>query len=217
MDGTIQSGDCARSAAPSTEEPDDDELVQQFLNGNTAAFGQIVQRHRDRLTTVAKRYARNEHDAEDIMQEAWFKASTSMDTYRAEAKLSTWLHRLVANKAYDYNHGSRHRESPLLDEPTTSLRLHPAMISRPFEHVEHTLIIRSVLAQLPAHHRAALVLVDLLGYSVSEAAQREGVQAGTMKSRRARARERAAEWLRAPVAAGAQVDGSAKRSTIGQT
>ena len=77
----------------------DEELVDAFIEGDNKAFSAIVERHRKRLTTVARRYTRNEYDAQDVVQEAFLRASCNLHNYRRESALSTWLHRLVKTPA----------------------------------------------------------------------------------------------------------------------
>lgn len=166
----------------------DEDLVRDFLDGDTAAFGKIVTRHRARLTHVARRYAANEDDAQDIMQEAWLKASTSMSTYRSEAKLTTWLHRVVANKGYDFVTNKARRELPLLDDDDTTHRYSAQLVHDPYDHVDRKLLLTQIISALPEHQRTALILVDMLGHDLESAADELGVRTGTVKSRRARAR-----------------------------
>lgn len=167
----------------------DEQLVNDFLNGDTKAFRLIVDRHRTRLLHVARKYGRNEHDAEDILQEAWLKASTSMDTYRAEAKLSTWLHRVVANKGYDYSVHRHRKEMITLDEEESTVYSNDQLIERPFEEVDTQIAVNSALMILPPAQRAALVYVDMLGMTVTDTAALLGTKPGTIKSRRSRAKE----------------------------
>lgn len=175
-------------SCPHGDQRTDDELVESFLDGDVRAFRIIVDRHRARLVAVARRYANNEHDAQDIMQETWLKASTSLAGYRAEAKLTTWLHRIVANKGYDFvNHRSR-REQPLLDDTDTEHRYRMQLAHTPHEAAENHIFLACLLARLPEAQRTALVLVDMLGHDLGSAAEQLGVRPGTVKSRRARAR-----------------------------
>lgn len=67
----------------------DQQLVDDFCSGDASAFNAIFTKHRRRLRGVARRYAGNDHDIDDIMQDAMLKASTKLDTYRAESALST--------------------------------------------------------------------------------------------------------------------------------
>ncbi|AWB82877.1 RNA polymerase subunit sigma [Corynebacterium yudongzhengii] len=175
-------------ACPDDDHRTDDELVEDFLDGDVRAFRIIIERHRARLIAVARRYAANEDDAQDIMQETWLKASTSLDGYRAEAKLTTWLHRIVSNQGYDFVHHRSRRERPVLDEEDTAHRMQTKLSHTPHEHVVNTMLMQQILAKVPEYQRTALVLVDMLGHDVSSAARALGVRPGTVKSRRARAR-----------------------------
>ena len=167
----------------------DDELVNDFLEGDTKAFRIIVERHRTRLLHVARKYGRNDHDAEDILQEAWLKASTSMDTFRAEAKLSTWLHRVVANKGYDHTVHRHRKEDVTLDSSESPEYGKKQLVERPFDSVDTRLAVNSALMLLPPAQRAALIYVDMLGMTVTDTADELGTKPGTIKSRRARAKE----------------------------
>lgn len=177
--GTISDG--ARS---------DQQLVEAYMGGDPRAFTAIVQRHRARLVYVARRYSRNENDVEDILQEALFKASRNMHTYRSEATLSTWLHRLVMNTGFDHVKASRKRlrDVSIDDDERISPEANPVLAHDPTAHLDRTIVVRQALEALPETQRRALVLIDVIGLSVERAAAEMGVQPGTVKSRRARAR-----------------------------
>ncbi|WP_288832415.1 sigma-70 family RNA polymerase sigma factor [uncultured Corynebacterium sp.] len=177
--GTISDG--ARS---------DQQLVEAYMGGDPRAFTAIVQRHRARLVYVARRYSRNENDVEDILQEALFKASRNMHTYRSEATLSTWLHRLVMNTGFDHVKASRKRlrDVSIDDDERISPEANPGLAHDPTAHLDRTIVVRQALEALPETQRRALVLIDVIGLSVERAAAEMGVQPGTVKSRRARAR-----------------------------
>ena len=173
------------------EHASDSDLVAAYLEGDQAAFAQIVQRHRQHMAAIAKRYARDEHDAQDIMQEALFKASRNMHTYRSEAALSTWLHRLVSNAAFDYakRPENRRQHTSLDDDEDLRKEITGAMAHDPLAGLDGVLAIRRLLEVLPAAQRRAVWLTDVAGLSISHAARELGVQPGTVKSRRHRARE----------------------------
>lgn len=113
-------------------------------------------------------------------------------SYRADAQVSTWLHRIVVNACLD-----RIRRDKL--RPTVSLPEFdiPAMASREdrYAAVELSMSIGAALAQLPAEQRAVVVALDVEGLSIAETAQRLGVAEGTVKSRSSRGRLRLAKLL----------------------
>jgi len=172
----------------------DEELLRAHVAGDTEAFGEIVRRHRDRLWAVALRTMGDREDAADALQEALISAYRSAHRFRGDAAVTTWLHRIVVNACLDRVRRRAARPTvPLVDtEPS------------PVAPVDSdtALDVRAALARLPVEQRAALVLVDVQGYSVAEAAVILDVAEGTVKSRCARGRARLAAllgYLRNPV------------------
>ncbi|MHA2790206.1 RNA polymerase sigma factor [Corynebacterium sp. S7] len=168
----------------------DQELIAAFNMGDTRAFSVIVERHRPRLLPVARRYAKNEHDAQDILQEALLKAACNLQGFRNEATLSTWLHRLVMNSGYDYiKHRRRIAHMSLDDESKINTDSNPSLGHDPIAQLDRVIMLRQVMGRLPAAQRRAILLIDVAGLTVERAAREMGVQPGTIKSRRARGRE----------------------------
>lgn len=169
----------------------DRQLAADYSAGDTRAFKVIVKRHRQRMYFVARNYARNDHDAQDIVQEALLRASRSLHTYRGEAQLSTWLHRTVTNVALDHQRRASRREQTVSydDETIISQDYNRLLAHDPTATLEQFLALRQAVAQLPAAQQKALVLIDVYGMSVEHAARELGVRPGTVKSRRYRARE----------------------------
>ena len=167
----------------------DEELVDAFIEGDNKAFSAIVERHRTRLTTVARRYTRNDHDAQDVVQEAFLRASCNLHSYRRESSLSTWLHRLVKNSGYDYLNHRSNRENASLDAEDFDDDRNPLLAHNPSENLAEQLVVREAMQLLREDQREALVLTDVAGFRVGEVATAQGVKPGTIKSRRARARE----------------------------
>ncbi|AKK12184.1 RNA polymerase sigma factor [Corynebacterium uterequi] len=175
--------------ASSGQEATDAELVATYLEGNARAFSTIVTRHRSRLKSIAWRYANSRYDVEDIVQESWLKAATNLSRYRAEAALTTWLHRIVANEGYDFQRRRSRHETPVLDDAERFAVTPASLVTEPHAAADAALLLETLLKQLSPEQRDALLLVDGQGYSIEEAAQRLGTRPGTVKSRRSRARQ----------------------------
>ncbi|QPK83253.1 sigma-70 family RNA polymerase sigma factor [Corynebacterium qintianiae] len=173
----------------------DQQLVEAYKAGDPHAFAQIVRRHKPRLAYIARRYARNEQDTQDILQEALFKASRSMHTYRSEAALSTWLHRLVMNTGFDHVAATRKRlrDVSIDDTERVSADVNPLLSHDPTAGVDRAIVLRQAIEALPAAQRTALLLIDVAGLTVERAAREMGVKPGTVKSRRSRARDAVAK------------------------
>jgi RNA polymerase sigma-70 factor (ECF subfamily) len=164
----------------------DRELVERHVAGDGgAAFGELFRRHRDRMYAVALRTTAHRELAADAVQEGFISAFRRADAYRGEAAVTTWLHRIVVNACLDR---LRRERMPL--RRTADL----GELDVPDPHdgqgsVETRLDVHSALARLPEGQRLALVLVDMQGLTVAEAAHVLGVAEGTVKSRCSRGRE----------------------------
>jgi RNA polymerase sigma-70 factor (ECF subfamily) len=136
---------------------------------------------------VALRTLGNREDAADALQEALISAYRSADRFRGDSAVTTWLHRIVVNACLDRVRRRTARPTVPLSE-TDPLPVSPV-------DSDTALDVRAALARLPVEQRAAIVLVDVQGYSVAEAAAVLGVAEGTVKSRCARGRARLAALL----------------------
>src|SRR5699024_2611985 len=159
------------------------------------AFALLVQRHRDRMWAVALRTIRQPDDAADALQDAYIHAFRRAASFRGDAKVTTWLHRIVVNACLDRIRRNKVRRTEALPEDEDRRAERAADSGGDTDHLEakeRQTQVAEALGQLNSDQRAALVLVDMEGYSVQEAAQILGCATGTIKSRCARARARLA-------------------------
>ncbi|WP_457254465.1 RNA polymerase sigma factor SigM [Pedococcus sp. P5_B7] len=171
-------------------EQDDRALLRAHVEGDPEAFGELFLRHRDRMWAVALRTTRNRELASDCVQDAFISAFRRAGSYRGDAAVTTWLHRIVVNACLD-----RLRR----DKPTSELPEHELADRHDAESsVDTRLDVREALERLPEGQRMALILVDMHGMSVAEAAAVLEVAEGTVKSRCSRGRDAMAELLREP-------------------
>ncbi|WP_203337648.1 RNA polymerase sigma factor SigM [Nocardioides limicola] len=177
---------------------DDAELLAAHVAGDHDAFGELFARHRDRLWAVALRTMGNPDDAADGLQDGLIAAYRRAGSFRGESAVTTWLHRVVVNACLDRIRAGKVRAAePLPDdldrwEPGTAAVPDPADLAI---RNERRAAVLAGLRQLPAEQRAALVLVDMEGHPIAEAAQMLDCAEGTVKSRCARGRARLATWL----------------------
>jgi RNA polymerase sigma-70 factor (ECF subfamily) len=180
----------------------DAELLADHVGGDADAFGVLFARHRDRLWAIALRTMGNPDDAADGLQDGLVAAYRRAGSFRGEAAVTTWLHRVVVNACLDRIRASKvRRADPLPDDleelgdrgsTTTATHDDPA---EGVVAAERRAQVLAALATLPADQRAALVLVDMEGYPVAEAAEVLGCAVGTVKSRCSRGRARLAALL----------------------
>lgn len=196
-------------------EQSDAELLAAHCAGDPDAFAEIVRRHRDRLWAVALRTTGNPEEASDALQDALISAYRRADSFRGDSAVTTWLHRIVVNASLDrLRRKSVRAWVPLPEEGTgesPAVLIDDARLADPRAAAESSETVREVRAALdtlPPDQRAAIVLVDLEGWSVEEAARVLDCPIGTVKSRCFRGRAKLAErlaHLRNPDAAGVVV------------
>ncbi len=170
----------------------DAELLAAHVDGDPLAFSALVSRHRDRLWAIALRTMRNPEEAADALQDAYISAFRKADSFRGEAAVTTWLHRVVVNACLDRLRRNKvRRADPLPDDVDRVAELADRTASvDPLEAKEQRAVVAQALNQITEDQRAALVLVDMEGYSVEEAARILGCAVGTIKSRCSRGRAR---------------------------
>jgi RNA polymerase sigma-70 factor (ECF subfamily) len=177
--------------------PDDAALLAAHVAGDPEAFGELVRRHRDRLWAVAVRTTGDPEDASDALQDAFVSAYRNAASYRGEAAVTTWLHRVVVNACLDRMRRRRARPTvPLPEEDGETGHRGIADPRDDLDRLELRMEIDRALRNLPDDQRSAIVLVDVEGLSVAEAAEVLGIPEGTVKSRCSRGRARLAIALR---------------------
>ncbi|MEU9231010.1 RNA polymerase sigma factor SigM [Streptomyces subrutilus] len=173
-----------------TGDASDGDLLARHVAGDPDAFGELVRRHRDRLWAVALRTLGDREEAADAVQDALVSAYRAAHTFRGESAVTTWLHRITVNACLDRaRKAASRRTSPLDDTERLERLLEPhESAEAPAERQDLHRQLLAALSTLPAEQRAALVLVDMQGYPVAEAAGILDVPTGTVKSRCARGR-----------------------------
>lgn len=167
-------------------------LVRRAKAGEQAAFTQLVQRHQDRVFTVARGVVRSPEDAADVAQEAFIAVLRHLDTFQEGAAFTTWLHRITLRKAYDH---LRRRVPEPIDPSTGPVMNIEARDSDPHQTgLDRTALVEAI-ARLDQGFRDAVLLVDVAGLGVDEAADALGVAPGTIKSRVFRGRAALAREL----------------------
>ena len=204
-DPAASEGTGSTAGAGASAERSDADLLHAHVAGDPDAFGELFGRHRDRLWAVALRTCGDPETAADALQEALISAFRRAESFRAEAAVTTWLHRIVVNACLDRLRSARVRRTEALPDDLDTLqgdRPAPATpdprtvdpADRAIER-ERRDAVHAALATLPVEQRAALVLVDMEGYSVAEAADLLDCAVGTIKSRCSRGRARLALLL----------------------
>jgi RNA polymerase sigma-70 factor (ECF subfamily) len=171
---------------------DDVKLIADCLNGQTAAFGELVTRHQDRLYNTVFRLLNNSEDARDVVQEAFLHAYQSLHSFKGDARFFTWLYRIAVNTAISFK---RKRRVVLRLQPTGdgggTDPLDPNETNRPghgIEMAEQEKRVHEALSRLSPEHRSVLVMKDMDGMKYEDMAEVLQVPIGTIRSRLHRAR-----------------------------
>jgi RNA polymerase sigma-70 factor, ECF subfamily len=173
-------------------------LLRRLRERDERAFREMVAEHRDRVFNLTYRMLGNRAEAEDVAQEVFIKVFKTIDTFREEAKLSTWLYKVTLNTCRNQikHLARRHdREQDELDEaiepraaagagaPPSSPRPDHAL-----ERVQTQAMLERAIAELDEDHRELVVLRDVEDLSIEEIHEITGLPDGTIKSRLHRAR-----------------------------
>lgn len=177
------------------------DLIHRVKKGEMAAFEEIVTAYERKIYNLALRYVGNEQDACDMTQEAFLRIYRSIESFKEESSLSTWIYRITANLCIDFIRKSAARstvpldgddENPEMQIPATDMQCDPEAV---FQNRELRDAIESSLAQLSEEHRQIIILRDVSGLTYQEIVDVLGIEEGTVKSRLARARRRLRDIL----------------------
>jgi RNA polymerase sigma-70 factor, ECF subfamily len=178
--------------------PDEAELVARARAKDASAGALIIQQNNQRLYRIARSILRDDFEAEDALQEAYIRAFTSLDSFRGDSQLGTWLARIIMNEAL----GRLRRRKPTIEfdtfakahEGSAEIIRFPA--ANPELDPETTMAQREIRAlleraidALPEAFRIVLVARLIEGMSIEETADLFGIRPETVKTRLHRARK----------------------------
>jgi RNA polymerase sigma-70 factor (ECF subfamily) len=173
-------------------EPDELNRIQNSLAGDTEAYAALVKQYQKMVHALAFRMTGSLNDAEDLTQETFLRAYQQLDSFRGEAKFSTWLCQIAVNlslnwRAREKRRGDIHSKwaGNLIVEDTGSSEF-PDELSRR---------VQSALNRLPAKQRAAMVLTIYENRSHAEAAKLLNCTEATISWRVFAARQKMKRWL----------------------
>ena len=185
-------------------------LIERCRASDESAFNEVVSRYKAKVYNYIYRMTGSSDDAEDLTQEVFIRMYTSIDSFRSQSSLSTWLFRIASNLCIDRFRRSKTRTTAFsLDEPiqgndSESGHEIPDSTYEPQRLLENTEMAEQIqlsLAQLPEKLRAAVILHDVEGLPYEEIAQIVGCPLGTVKSRLFNARMQLREKLSGYLAA----------------
>jgi RNA polymerase sigma-70 factor (ECF subfamily) len=177
----------------------DADLLARLRAGDEVAYEELVRRETRHLLAVARRLLRNEQDAQDAVQQAFLSAFRALPSFNGQARLTTWLHKIVANAALmKLRTRARRPEDSIEDLLPTFLedghhaeRFSEWALPADVLMVRHETRahVRAAIEQLPETYRTVLMLRDIEEFSTEQAAEALGITATAVKVRLHRARQ----------------------------
>lgn len=170
----------------------DNMIIEQFKNGDTSVFAEIVLKYQDKVYNLCRYMLENPQDAEDAAQDTFIKAYQGLKNYSPTASFYTWLYRIAVNTCLDHK-----RKFSLLSyffsaDKESNIDSFPSQAPSPesaYATKQSMLTLQSVLKSLSKKYRVVIVLNELEGLSYEEIAEILDVSVGTVKSRLSRARD----------------------------
>ena len=176
----------------------DELLLRRAQGGDPEAFGQLMEPLEQLVWRVCWHYTGNREAAEDCGQEAMVRIWRSLESYRGECALESWVYRIAANCCMDWLRKKK-RDRSVSVEPLREQGFDPADDAPGTEEQvvqkDERRRLREAIRQLPDDQREALILTQLEKVPYEEAARALGVSEGTVKSRVNRAKARLKEIL----------------------
>lgn len=178
-----------------TEADDDQTLVAGILDGDALAFESLMRRYNRRLYRAARSILKDDAEAEDALQEAYWKAYKSMNRFRFDAQLSTWLTRIVINESLGRLRQARRRgeflescEVPAMGAKTETMAARERRPDALAWRAEIRALIEQKVDSLPDAYRTIFILRAVEEMSVSEVAAAVDIPEATVRTRFFRAR-----------------------------
>lgn len=173
-------------------------LLARLRERDERAFRELVQEHRERVFNLTLRMLGNRAEAEDVAQEVFIAVFKTIDSFREESKLSTWIYRVAVNhcknriKYLARRHQRDQAEFDDSNDPGDGGALagpsSPRRPDRSLEGAQLDRLMQEAIASLDEEHRVLVVLRDLEDLSMEEICEITGLPDGTVKSRLHRAR-----------------------------
>lgn len=185
---------------------DEAALVAALRARHEWAFEALVRMYGGRLLAVARRFTRNDEDAQDVVQSAYLSAFRALADFEGTAHVSTWLHRIVVNTALMTLRSRRRKPEESIEDLLPAFREDghhveqfaewSAPVDRLMEREETRAMVRACIDELPDGYRVVLILRDIEELSTQEAAERLEITPTAVKVRLHRARQALSTLLR---------------------
>ena len=176
----------------------DQQIIDEVLAGKVASFEVLVRKYQDRLFNALVHVTSDKHEAEEVVQDAMFKAYSKLSTFKGNSQFYTWLYRIAFNLAISKKRKKKPKVS--LDEMQSAVGLDPEGDAAPptqtIELEERAGQVQSALSKLGEEFRTVLVLREMEDCDYETISSMLEIPVGTVRSRLHRARSMMRELLK---------------------
>jgi RNA polymerase sigma factor (sigma-70 family) len=173
------------------EPASDRELVAKSSQGDLAAYDELVRRYQTRIYSLAYNMTGSKEDAEDMVQDVFVKAYSSLKNFRGTSSFYTWIYRIAINRTINFVKKRKRRQATSLDDVDGGIERDPAYVElssrespvRDASLAELQEKLNKALLTLSEKHRTVVVLHDIQGMPHDEIARMTGCSEGTVRSR----------------------------------
>ena len=177
--------------ATDTNQPDDRALVASASQGDLGAYDQLVRRYQARIYGLVYNMTSSKEDAEDLVQDVFVKAFSSLKGFRGTSSFYTWIYRIAINRTINFLKKRKKRQALSLNDVDEGVERDPAYVelsARESPARDTSLLdlqekLNKALLTLSEKHRTVVVLHDIQGLPHEEIARMTGCSEGTVRSR----------------------------------
>ncbi|HMP90351.1 MAG TPA: sigma-70 family RNA polymerase sigma factor [Kiritimatiellia bacterium] len=174
-----------------TLDPTDRELVARAQRQDLDAYNELIQRYHKKIYALVYNMTSNKEDAEDLVQEVFFKAYSALKRFKGDSSFYTWVYRIAVNRTINYVKKRKKRTGLSLDDIDGGVERDPTYVElsakeSPFRDATLSELqekLNNALQTLSEKHRTVVVMHDIQGVPHEEIAQTLGVSSGTVRSR----------------------------------
>ena len=159
----------------------DQEIIDSVKRGNDSDYSIIIDKYKNKAFSMLKRMLRNEFDAEEILQDCFLKAYNSLNTFKGEAKFSTWFYRIVYNTALTKLSSKKRKTESEMTSLEDHFNLESEYGSDEIEVTDMNEFIHNIVGKLPERYGAVITMFYLNEMSVVEISEVMGISVSNTK------------------------------------
>lgn len=169
---------------------DDRVLIKHILKGDQQAFRTLIAQHQRLVAHMVGRLVDNHEDREELCQDVFLKVYSSIQSFKFDSKLSTWIATIAYRMSVNYLR--KHKSRPI-EEDLDKVSFTQGVEDRVFEKEDYSAFIQKLVQQMPFNYRNVLTLFYLEGFSYPEIVKVTGMPEGTVKNYLFRAKKKLKE------------------------